>query len=487
MNHSEYLRLIWDFVSLDGLLSPSQGDKSPLQSRHVTVGLVVLLETYRLHLGHQSSVVSEWIEKLVGKTPLNGDLKNLIEKLGNEPFSDLLDSLNENCPTIWPVIDLEQNLIAIDLDLPFSWYSYLRDIDIDGLMAGKVHPKLTNEMFNNGLLYGLWKSCEVLNLGKGTLCRWLKMLSPYPLSEDILNKLVTAAEFIHKHLQLIPGHIKQLEVPIFSVGCKNPTTPNIENSEVGNQSIEGSNQLAIKQSISNTQSSMHKIATSSNNNASLPPQNNKTVIIDPIDSPPTVSYESDSKINRYPVEIVQPSKYLTTQPSVPPSKKFIPYIRPHINNPVSILRVNPTNNSGSLIVRPIFPRNIERSRSLQLKSPKSRNSTEYSEHLNKLLKTNSLTISSEVNSGEILGLPDSCSRLEQEDAIQPSEVSVVPLSSSSVANSSDEVLFLPNHFSSSSNNLCNNIAVFNSNSSRLANLLRRGSLTLSHSPNGFGS
>ena len=150
------------------------------------------------------------------------------------------------------------------------------------------------------------------DLSKETLSQWLKMLSPIPITDTILTKLINAAEFIHKHLQTMPDHIKQLNVPIFSVKSKDDGVTSMNVTKEPFETSNTQSSVTVQRFSSNSQSENRLSQSLSSMLPEKSPNQTKNTSM-PSDSSPYAS-----KLNGHPQKkstIISPCKSSTRKSS----------------------------------------------------------------------------------------------------------------------------------------------------------------------------
>ena len=232
----------------------------------VTVGMLLMLDDYRSHLYASLDQLPLWLQHLAGRTPHLDQLETFLLTLKKSRISraDLLlrplpeyiwrqgediplsdyeteDEEESNSPAKHSVEEhksatagIEFSLFSetsrfspIDVEEPQSWTIFLDVVDVDALVEGNGHPALTSDDFNNGLLYALWRTCGTLNISVRVLKEWLSALSPAPLKAMVLDRMIVAAEAMHRHMRTAPQHIEQLRVPILFYSSKDDNSKKI--------------------------------------------------------------------------------------------------------------------------------------------------------------------------------------------------------------------------------------------------------------------
>lgn len=94
-----------------------------------------------------------------------------------------------------------------------NWEDFLEYVNLDKLMKGIAKP-LSVKQFNNGILYSLWRMSQMIGEGDHVVIDWLRQLSPVPLQEEQLKKLVAAVGPLHEHLLECPEDIHNLKCEI---------------------------------------------------------------------------------------------------------------------------------------------------------------------------------------------------------------------------------------------------------------------------------
>ncbi|KAF2364858.1 hypothetical protein FHG87_004387 [Trinorchestia longiramus] len=264
--------------SLDSGSSRSSADKSLqcLGVDQLTCGLLMLLDDYREHMCQDHNVLALWLYKLTGQEVVVSELVTLLDHLheGEDVMTDvvlqpvpqevwkhnddtIIDEMEHSSSQdeVLPIPRLdadskerplgneeiafflrdkllssslsdhelslgssEWDLAEVDFEQPFSWTRYLELIDVDALIQGKDHPPVSENQFSNGLLHAVWRTCLMLNIPEREVGVWLTKLSPVPLTSSVLEKLLSVAGPMYKHILAVPHHLDHLSVPILYHG-----------------------------------------------------------------------------------------------------------------------------------------------------------------------------------------------------------------------------------------------------------------------------